>query len=242
MSLFCLFWPPPFSLSLSLSLSIVMIFLPSFLFLRSVSCSCLLLLFCLFLFQDVILFVFFCLFFCFVLNHNARFGFALHLVFLLLFFVLVALVFCYFLIFGYLSKTSLKFLDIAKKQKWIMQKDGRFWEEQLAQVYSQIMTCFTFLCFFKMCMFCSKHNKNRGIGQKKKQKTSKKQKTCYKNWSKVVLNIGPSMLRNKLDQFLTQLFVFPSFCFFWKSSSFCREKESLKKNRNLDQFLLGLLC
>ena len=47
-------------------------------------------------------FVFFCLFSCFVLNHDIRFVFALHL--LLLLFLFFALVFCYFLIFGYLSK------------------------------------------------------------------------------------------------------------------------------------------
>ena len=45
---------------------------------------------------------FFCLLSCFVLNHNIRFSFALHLLFLLLFF---AFVFCCLLILGYLSKS-----------------------------------------------------------------------------------------------------------------------------------------
>ena len=62
-----------------------------------------------FIFLGVLLFLFFCLLSCFVLNHNLRFVFALHLGFLiLLFFVFVAFIFCYFLIFGNLSKTSLK--------------------------------------------------------------------------------------------------------------------------------------
>ena len=38
------------------------------------------------MFQDVLLFLFFCLFSCFALNHNTIFLFALHLVFLALFF------------------------------------------------------------------------------------------------------------------------------------------------------------
>ena len=52
------------------------------------------------------------------MNHNLRFVFALHLVFLLLvFFVFVAFIFCYFLNFGDLSKTSLKNMEIPKTAK-----------------------------------------------------------------------------------------------------------------------------
>ena len=97
--------PPLSSLSLSLSLSCSFLssFLPvfHFLFLVLVFFCCV----CFFLFQDVLLFLLFCLLSCVVLNHNISFIFALHLVFwLLLFFVLVAFIFCYFLIFGNLSK------------------------------------------------------------------------------------------------------------------------------------------
>ena len=72
-----------------------------------------------FLFQDVLLFLFFCLLSCVVLNHNNSFIFSLHLVFLLLllFFVFVAFIFCYSLNFGNLSKTSLKNTEIRKTAK-----------------------------------------------------------------------------------------------------------------------------
>ena len=82
LSLFSLLGPPPFSISLSLSLSLSLscFFLSSFL---SVSHFCIWFLICFvlraFLFQDVILFLFFCLL-SFLLNHNISF-FALHLVF-----------------------------------------------------------------------------------------------------------------------------------------------------------------
>ena len=109
--------PPPFSLSLSLSLSFLLFF-SSFL---SVFHFCiwflffLFFLFCLFFIQVDLQFLFlffffydFCLLSCFVLNHNLKFVFVLHLVFLLLFLVFVAFIFCYFFMFGNLSKTSLK--------------------------------------------------------------------------------------------------------------------------------------
>ena len=102
---------------LFLCLSLVIFFLPSFLFLISVSGSC----FFLFSlsFQAVLQFlmVFFCLLSCFGLNHNLRFVLALHLVLLLLlFFVFVAFISRYFLIFGNLSKHS-ENMEIPKTSK-----------------------------------------------------------------------------------------------------------------------------
>ena len=60
---------------------------------------------------------FFCFLSCFVLNHHVGFLFALHLVFWLLFFVLLALLFCCFLIFGNLSKNFSEKMEIPKIAK-----------------------------------------------------------------------------------------------------------------------------
>ena len=61
---------------------------------------------------------------------------------------------------------------------------------------------FSFLCFFKFCTFCLKHYKNRGFSQKKGTKKHKKnKKPSVKNWSKLALKTGPSMLRNKITSF-----------------------------------------
>ena len=105
-----LFWPLPFSRSLSLPVSCTFsFFLPSCFscqFLGFAFCFCFV---CVFL-QDVLLFLFFCLLFCFVWNHYIIFVLASHLVFFLVVIVFgFALMFCYFLIFGYLSKTSQKY-------------------------------------------------------------------------------------------------------------------------------------
>ena len=84
----------------------------SFQFLVLAFCFC----FVCFLFQDVLLFLVFCLFSCFVLNHNIIFV-ALLLVFLLLFFGFCCFGILLFFEFGYLSKTSLKQLEIPKTPK-----------------------------------------------------------------------------------------------------------------------------
>ena len=81
------FGPPPFfPFSFFVSLLFFSFFLPSC-FSFSLSGSCFFFLLCLlFLFQDVLLFLFFCLLSCVVLNHNISFLFALHLVFWFLLF------------------------------------------------------------------------------------------------------------------------------------------------------------
>ena len=57
---------------------------------------------------------------------------------------------------------------------------------------------FLFWCFFKFCMFCWKHYKNRGFSPPPQKKNKKKQtkNKLKKNWSKYKLKTGPSMLRN----------------------------------------------
>ena len=92
--LFSLFGASPlfFPFSFFVSLLFFSFFLPScFLFSLCGSCFFLFVVFA-FLFQDVLLFLFFCLLSCVVLNHNISFLFALHLVFWLL------LLFCSFAI------------------------------------------------------------------------------------------------------------------------------------------------
>ena len=93
--LFSIFGVSPLS-SLSLSLYVSCYFLSSFLPVFHFSFWFLLFLFVVFvfLFQDVLVFLFFCLLSCVVLNHNSSFLFVLHLVFLLLFFVFVVFIFC----------------------------------------------------------------------------------------------------------------------------------------------------
>ena len=151
----------------------------------------------------------------------------------------------YFVIFSILAtyqKTSLKKLEIAKNPKMKNAQKRTFWQEQLAQVCSQIVSFFSFLCFFKFSIFCWKHYKNRGFS-----KTWKNKKPSVKNWSKLALKTGPSMLRNKIGPvFNARNVVFFGFFFFFfffeKSSSFCRDNEifknkKTKKTKKLDQLL-----
>ena len=199
-----LFGPPPFfpfSFFVSLSFFFCSCFLPVFHF-----CFWFLLyLSVLFLFQDVILFLFFCLLSCFVLNHHVWFLVALHLVlFFLLFLAFVAFIFCYFLILTTNQKSSLKKMETAKKkQKWKMHKKRTFWQEQLAQVCSQIVSFFLFRVSLNFAFFAENTIKI-GVSappqkkRKKKNTNKKKQKPSVKNWSKLALKTGPSMLRNKI--------------------------------------------
>ena len=152
---FC--WPPPFhglflGLSLSLSLSLSFSLLLFFFFLPSCfPCQFLVLAFCFcfvcFLFQDVVLLLLFCLLSCFVLNHNNKFVFVLHLVFLLLLFFV--LLFGYFFLATY-QKTSLEQLDIAKKTKMKNAEKWTFLQEQLAQVCSQIVSYFLCVLLYNL--------------------------------------------------------------------------------------------
>ena len=58
---------------------------------------------------------------------------------------------------------------------------------------------FSFLCFFKFCIFAENTIKIGVSAKKKRKKTQKKnKKPSVKNWSKLALKTGPSMLRNKI--------------------------------------------
>ena len=100
-------------------------------------------------------FCFFCLLSCVVLNHNISCLFALHLVFwLLLFFVLLALLFCCFLIFGNLS------INISEKNgNWKNSKNEKCTKTDiLTKAVSTVVftnsVFVSFLCFFQFCIFC----------------------------------------------------------------------------------------
>ena len=130
-----------------------------------------------------------------------------------------------------------------------MHKKRTFWQEQLAQVCSQIVSFFSFLRFFKFCIFAENTIKIGVSAKKKRKKTQKKnKKPSVKNWSKLALKTGPSMLRNKIGPVFNArnvvffLFLFLLFFSFEKSSSFCRENEifknkKTKETKQLDQFL-----
>ena len=135
------------------------------LFLISVSGSCFLFLFCLFFvsrcsFVFVFLLV---LLFCFESQYYMCFCIASFCCCCCccLFF---ALVFCYFLIFGYLSKHLSKNRKFWKPPTWKCRKKRTFWQEHLAHVCSQIVFS-SFCCVFRICMLCWKHYKNCGFSQ-----------------------------------------------------------------------------
>ena len=147
---FSLFGGIPLFHFLFICLSLVIFFLPCFLFLMSISGSWCLLLFCL-------LFVarrfFFSLVVLFVLNHNLRFHFVLHLILFLLLFLFCFCcfhIFC-FLIIGYLSETSLKYgnsktteLKHAEKKK----KTGHFDKNNLHRCVHKYFFIFVFYFAF----------------------------------------------------------------------------------------------
>ena len=68
-----------------------------------------------------------------------------------------------------------------------MQKKRTLEQEQLAQLCSQIVCFFSFLCFFKFRIFAEITIKNRGFQPNKKTKKKKKNNKFYK------LKIGPSI-------------------------------------------------
>ena len=82
----------------------------------------------------------------FVLNHHVWFIFALYLVFFfLLFLVLLLSYFVFFELWLPIKKHLWKTWTLQKTQKWKMHKNRTFWQEQFAQVCSQIVSFFVFL-------------------------------------------------------------------------------------------------
>ena len=199
--------------------------------------------------QAVHLFLFFCLLSCVFLNHNISFLFALHLVFwLLLFFVFVAFIFCYFSNFGNLSKNISEKMEIGKTAK--MKNAEKKTDILTRTVSTGVFTnsvFFSILCFFKFCMFAESTIKI-GVSPpplpKKNQKKNKKKKqnSKVKKWSKLKLKSGPIMLRNIMGPLFN--FKIVSF-FFWfvvqTSSSFCRENEIFKKKTKKNNKKIGPL-
>ena len=124
-------------------------------------------LFC-FMFQDVLLFLFVsacCLVLFWITTLYTFHSFAS--CFLLVVFFVFALVFCYFSILGYLSKKHLSNIwKFRAHQKWKTQKRRTFWQEQLAQVCSEIV--FSALSGFQVFMLRWKHNKNSGFSKQEK--------------------------------------------------------------------------
>ena len=144
--LFSLFWPPPFHF-LFLCLFLVLSFLPSFLPVYHVSFWFLSLFFVLFAFCFKMLFaLLFCLLSFLVLNHNIIYSCFASC------FLVVAVVFCfccfgvcYFLNLANLSANiSQNFGNSENPKNKNAEKKTIFWQEQLAQVCSQIV----FLCVF----------------------------------------------------------------------------------------------
>ena len=97
------------------------------------------------------------------------------------------------------QKTCLKNLDIAKKRKM---KNAQKKDILTKAVSTKVLTnsvFFSFLCFFKFCIFAENTIKIGVSANKKKEKNTKKnKKPSVKNWSKLALKTGPIMLRNKI--------------------------------------------
>ena len=202
MFLFSLVWASPFfPFSFFVSLSLVMFFLPSLLFFISLSGSFIFFLFGLLLGSrcyvvfPFLLVVFFCfessclIYFCFVSC----------------FILLVVFGFCCFHILYFfefwlpIKKHLWKKWKLQKNQKWKMHKKRTFWQEQLAQVCLQIVSFFLFCVSLNFALFAENTIKiGVSAKTKKKKNTKKNKKPSVKNWSKLALKTGPSMLRNKI--------------------------------------------
>ena len=193
-----------------------------------------------FFFQAVLLFLFFlfCLLSGCFLNHNLRFVFALHLVFLLLlFFVFVAFIFVLFGILETYQNTSLKNMEIPKtaKIKNAEKKKRTFWQEQLAQVCSQIVSFCCFCVSFNFACFAENTIK---IGVSPPPPPKKKQiQVKVKNWSKHVAQHNWTSFNIRNCVFFCVFFA----CFFFKNPllSAGRMRFSKIKNGPVSNFKKG---
>ena len=200
--LFSLFWASPFfTFSFSLSLSLSLLFV-SFFLASCFSCQFLVLAFCYWfvcvLFQDVLLFLFFCLLSCFVLNHNLRFAFILHLLLLLFLFWLIS--YFLFLLWQPLKNISEKW-NFENRKNETCRKTDILTRTVSTGVFTNGVS-FSLMCFFKILHFCWKH-RIWGFSKKEKTKIKTIQILNVKNWSKHTLKTGPSMLRNMIGRILT---------------------------------------
>ena len=108
----------------------------------------------------------------------------------------------YFVIFWILAtyqKTSLKKLEIAKKTKM---KNAQKKDILTRAVSTGVLTNSVFFLFCVSLNFAFFAENTIKIGvsanKKKKKNTKKNKKPSVKNWSKLALKTGPSMLRNKI--------------------------------------------
>ena len=166
--LFSLCLASPFFTFLFLCLSLGLFFLPS-----CFSCKFLVLAFCFclvcFLLQDVLLFLFFCLLSCFVLNHNS-------IVFPLQFFLVVVLCFCFFgallfLNFGYLSKNISQTIGNSENPQMKLQKNKTniLTRTFRTGVFTNSVFSFIFCVSLKFCNF-AESTIQIGVSAKNKNK------------------------------------------------------------------------
>ena len=173
------FGPPPFFPFLFLCLSLVILFLPSFQFFH--------LSFWFFLFLFVWFASWFKMLCCFSFSACCLLLFWIIMFDLFLLCILFSssccfwfLLLSYFVIFWILAtyqKTSLKTLEIAKNPKMKNAQKRTFWQEQLAQVCSQIVSFFLFCVSLNFAFFAENTIKIGVSAKKKKKKHKKKQKT-----------------------------------------------------------------
>ena len=117
-------------------------------------------------------------------------------------------------VFGILAtypKTSLKKMEIAKNPKM---KNAPKKDILTRAISTGVLTnsvFFSFLCFFKFCIFAENTIKIGVSAPKKRKRHKKNKKPSVKNWSKLALKTGPSMLRNKIGP----VFNARNVVFFW---------------------------
>ena len=120
----------------------------------------------------------------------------------------VCLIFCLFLFWNFVVVCFLLSIKQFLSKKWNSPNPQNekctkttLRQKQLIQVQNY---CFVGGCPLKLFVFW-KQNEISGFSPLPKTKNPPKCKKCVKNWSKVVLKIGPSVLRNISGSIITQL-------------------------------------
>ena len=102
-----------------------------------------------------------------------------------------------FLIFGNQSKNISEKMEIPKIAKMKNAEKTDILTRTISTIVFTNSVFFSFLCFFKFCIF-AENTINIGVSPKQRKNTKTNRKTSVKNWSKLALKTGPSMLRNKI--------------------------------------------
>ena len=77
-------------------------------------------------------------------------------------------------------------MEIPKTARMKNAEKTDIWQEQLAQeACSQIVSFFSFLCFFQFCILALKNYKDRGFSQKAHKKNTRKNKKKQKKTKKI---------------------------------------------------------